>query len=211
MRSGRVIQRCHNKNSQVEDVIRDVSDVTNRKRGLRFDKKSVNWVPAWEEEGWLTGLVVARRICALRAPRVSRVESWRCKSSQHRRIVSLSPNVEKPFKSKLIKSFVPELRSRKCFFFFVFRDSYVFYIWVMNILCTFHISVSWVCYIKIKKVFQSKIKAKTKKTKRKCISFKRRKVIFKIKVWRKLTVTAKKKKVFKIICVRACKYLRHTT
>ena len=27
----------------------------------------------------------------------------------------LSPRVEKPFNSKVIKSFVPELRSRKCF------------------------------------------------------------------------------------------------
>ena len=38
----------------------------------------------------------------------------------------LSPYVEKPFNSKVIKSFVPELRSRKCFF--VFRDSYVIYV-----------------------------------------------------------------------------------
>ena len=51
--------------------------------------------------------------------------------------VSLSPYVEKPFNSKVIKSFVPELRSRV--FFFVFRDSYVLCIYVMNILCTFHI------------------------------------------------------------------------
>ena len=38
----------------------------------------------------------------------------------------LSPYVEKPLNSKVIKSFIPELRSRKCFF--VFRDSYVIYI-----------------------------------------------------------------------------------
>ena len=49
-----------------------------------------------------------RRICALRAPHVGWVESWRCKSSQHRKIVSLSPHVEKPCNSKVIKSFVPE-------------------------------------------------------------------------------------------------------
>ena len=30
--------------------------------------------------------------------------------------------------------------------FFVFQDSYVLCIYVMNILCTFHISVSWVWY-----------------------------------------------------------------
>ena len=44
----------------------------------------------------------ARRICALREPRVGWVESWRCKSSHHRKIVcvSLSPHVEKPLNSK---------------------------------------------------------------------------------------------------------------
>ena len=35
--------------------------------------------------------------------------------SQHRKIVFISPYVEKPLNSKVIKSFVPELRSRKCF------------------------------------------------------------------------------------------------
>ena len=49
------------------------------------------------------------------------------------------PYVE-TFNSKVIKGFVPELRSR--FVFFVFRDSYVLCIYVMNILCTFRISVS---------------------------------------------------------------------
>ena len=52
----------------------------------------------------------------------------------------LSPYVEKPLNSKVIKSFVSELRSRQVFF--VFQDSYVLCIYVMNILCTFHISVS---------------------------------------------------------------------
>ena len=111
----------------------DVNDVMHRKRAREIwgdlKKKSVSWVPAWEEEGWLSGLVVARRICALRAPRVNWFESWRCKSSQHRKIVSLSRYVEKPFNSKIIKSFVPEL-SRQVFF--VFRDSYVIYKCVMD-------------------------------------------------------------------------------
>ena len=47
-----------------------------------------------------------------------------------------SPYVEKPLNSKVIKSFVPELRSR--YVFFVFRDSYVLCIYVMNIICPFH-------------------------------------------------------------------------
>ena len=53
------------------------------------------------------------------------------------------PYVE-TFNSKGIKGFVHELRSR--YVFFVFRDSYVLCIYVMNILCTFHISLSWVWY-----------------------------------------------------------------
>ena len=45
------------------------------------------------------------------------------------------PYVE-TFNSKVIKDFVPEQRSR--YVFFVFRDSYVLCINVINILCTFH-------------------------------------------------------------------------
>ena len=35
--------------------------------------------------------------------------------SQKKKNVYLSPNVEEPLNSKVIKSFVPELRNRKCF------------------------------------------------------------------------------------------------
>ena len=65
--------------------------------------------------------------------------------SHHRKIVHLSSLCRKTFNSKVIKDFVPELRSR--YVFFVFRDSNVLCIYVMNILCTFHISVSWVWYM----------------------------------------------------------------
>ena len=47
------------------------------------------------------------------------------------------PYVVEPFNSKVIKSFVPELRSCKCFL--CFGIPMFIYIWVMNILCTFHI------------------------------------------------------------------------
>ena len=58
----------------------------------------------------------------------------------------LSPYVEKPFNSKVIKGLVSELRSR--YVFFVFRDSYVLCIYVMNILCTLFIYQDiWLCYI----------------------------------------------------------------
>ena len=63
--------------------------------------------------------------------------SWKC---QYRKNVYLSPYVEEPLNSKVIISFVPELRSRKCFSCFGILMFYVYMF--MNILCTFHISVS---------------------------------------------------------------------
>ena len=62
--------------------------------------------------------------------------------SQNRKNVYLSPYVEEPFNSKVLKSFVPELRSR--YVFFEFRDLYVLcsmFIY-MNIICPFRISIS---------------------------------------------------------------------
>ena len=64
------------------------------------------------------------------------------KASVERLCISL-PHVE-TFNSKVMKGFVPELRSR--YVFFVFRDSYVLCMYVMNIICTFHVSVSGVWY-----------------------------------------------------------------
>ncbi len=49
--------------------------------------------------------------------------------------VYLSPYVEKPLNSNVIKSFVPELRIRKCFLFFeILSRSYVLCIYVTNIM-----------------------------------------------------------------------------
>ena len=97
-----------------------------------FEKKSVSRVLASEEDGWLSELAEAlRRVCTWFGA------DWKVVIE---RLCLFLPHVEKPFNSKVIKkSFVPELRSRQVFF--VFRDSYVIYIWVMNILCTFHVSV----------------------------------------------------------------------
>ena len=102
----------------------------------------VCWVPASERESCDSDLGESGRICALRALRVGWVESWRCKSSQHRKIVSLSPHVENPLNSKrwIKVSCLNQFR--------VFGFLYMF----MNILwtfCLFHISVSWVFYKKV--------------------------------------------------------------
>ena len=86
----------------------------------------------WKKSvSWDSDLSEARRFCALRAPRVGWVESWRCKSSQHRKID------EKPLNSKrwIKVSYMNQFR--------VFGFLYMFtnILWT---LCLFHISVSWV-------------------------------------------------------------------
>ncbi len=87
-------------------------------------KKLVEFSPASGEDGWL---LLARRNQASGlvacATRVGAGGRWK---SQHRKIVHLSPYVEKTFNSKVIKSFVPELRSRKCFSCFGIPMFYVY-------------------------------------------------------------------------------------
>ena len=99
-----------------------VNDVTQRKCGLRFEKSRESGVLASKEDCCLSGLAEIRPVVC------GRCRTWfgaDGKVSIERLCLSL-PYVEKPFNSKLIKSFVPELRSRQVFF--VFRDSYVIYI-----------------------------------------------------------------------------------
>ena len=77
-------------------------------------------------------LAEARPVALWRVPHVLWADG---NASIERLCISLS--YVETFNSKVIKSFVPELRSR--YVFFVFRDSYVLCIYVMNIPCTFHI------------------------------------------------------------------------
>ena len=46
------------------------------------------------------------------------------------------PHVEKPLNSKVIKSFVPELRSRKCFLCFRITMLYICALWTLSYLPT---------------------------------------------------------------------------
>ena len=46
----------------------------------------------------------------------------------------ISPYAKEPLNSKVIKSFVPEQRSRQVFF--VFRDSYVLSLWTFDVRFT---------------------------------------------------------------------------
>ena len=64
----------------------------------------------------------------LRATGAARDGRGRLKS-QNRKNVYLSPYVEEPLNSKVIKSFVSELRSRKCFLCFEIPMFYVYMLW----------------------------------------------------------------------------------
>ena len=106
--------------SLIEDMTRDVSDVMHRKRGLRFEKSQ------------LVEFCRRRKTVDFRgSPKPGQWPCSRCRTwfgADGKVSIKrwyLSPYVEKPFNSKVIKSFVPELRSRQVFF--VFRDSYVIY------------------------------------------------------------------------------------
>ena len=85
-------------------------------------------------KGRLSGLAEARQICALQAPH----EMGRADGKFIIEILCISLPYVETFNSKVIKGFVPELRSRKCFSCFGIPMFYAY----MNILCTFHISVS---------------------------------------------------------------------
>ena len=67
--------------------------------------------------------------------------------SQHRKIVPLSPYVKKSLNSKVIKSFIPELRSRKCFSCFGIPMFYVYMLWTFYVRFTY-LDI-WLCYMLI--------------------------------------------------------------
>ena len=104
-----------------------------------FEKRLVvelSRVLASEEDGWLSELAEALR-------RVLHVVGAGGKVCRERLCLSL-PHVEKPFNWKVIKSFVPELRSRK-----VFRVSgFLCYVYVRYehsmYISRIHV---WLCYM----------------------------------------------------------------
>ena len=93
-----------------------------------FWRKLGELSPALGEDGWLS---LARGGLG-QVSHKSGGDRWK---SQNRKNVYLSPYVEEPLNSKVLKSFVPELRSRKCFSCFEILCSIYIY---MNIICPFH-------------------------------------------------------------------------
>ena len=118
----------------------DVNDVMHRKRAQRIleNLRKVSLLSsALGEDGWLSGLVETRPVALQQLSHMLKggdgkvsIERW-----------YLSPYVEKPFNSKVIKSFVPELRSRKCFSCFGIPMFYVYMLWTFYVHFTYsHIS-----------------------------------------------------------------------
>ena len=131
--SGRVTQGCHN--SPVgKRRLASANDITHRKRAEDFGRfwksQFVEMRPASEEDGWFSlargDLCGGCHTCWWWG-----VGRWK---SQNRKVVPLSPYVEKPLNSRVIKSFVPKQRSR--YVFFVFRDSYVLSLWTFDVRFT---------------------------------------------------------------------------
>ena len=106
-----------------ETGLASANDVMHRKRtdDFRILKKSVSRIESCLGRRRLT-FACSRRPWAGVARNV-----WWCRwKSQNRKNVYLSPYVEEPLNSKVIKSFVPELRSRKCFSCFEIPMFYVY-------------------------------------------------------------------------------------
>ena len=144
-RGGCVVHRCQNKNP-IERLTnggewRHAPEV---RGGFWEIRKSqlVELSPASGEDGWLS---LARRSQARGLGQVTHEMGDRWKS-QNRKNVYLCPYVEEPLNSKLIKSFVPELRSRKCFSCFEIPMFDVFMLWTLYVHFT-HIRISWICNI----------------------------------------------------------------
>ena len=130
-RSGRVTQRRHNSPDGKRGYrVRVTTRTWSARRIWGIWKKSVSWVElssASGEDGWLS---LAR--CSQ--------DSWwvggRWKR-QNRKNVYLSPSVEEPLNSKVIKSFVTELRNRKCFSCFRIPMFYVYMLWTFYVHFTY--------------------------------------------------------------------------
>ena len=114
MRSGRVTQICHNSPDGKRGYRVRVTSHTRSARRIwgiwGILKMSVSWVESCLGRRRLTS-VCSRRPWAGVA-RMGGRGRWK---SQNRKNVYRSPYVEEPLNSKVIKSFLPELKSRKCF------------------------------------------------------------------------------------------------
>ena len=97
-------------------------------------KNSVSWVESCGPKKKGDFRLLAEALW--RVPHVLVGCRWK---SQNRKNEYLSPYVEEPLNSKVIKSFVPELRSHKCFSSFGIPMFYVYMLW------TFYVRYRYSC------------------------------------------------------------------
>ena len=117
--SRRVTQRCHNSPTW-ETGLHNANDVTHRKRAENFGRfwktQLVEMRPASGEDGWFS--LAHGNLCGGCHTCWGGGGRWK---SQNRKIVPLSPYVEEPLNSKVIKKFRSwTKKSRSVFFFFFF-------------------------------------------------------------------------------------------
>ena len=124
-RGGCVIQRCQNKNP--------IERLTSGCEWRHAPEARAEDLGDFEKVSWVEFCFGRRRLAFACSQRpcdgCARIER-----SQNRKNVYLSPYVDEPLNSNVIKSFVPELRS-----IFRFRDSYVLciYIWTLYVHFTY--------------------------------------------------------------------------
>ena len=118
-------------------------------------KKAVSWDSTLEEGGRFVIWVRPDQLGVYRMPACwlsQWVESWQWMNSQHSKKLCLSLLMSENLKLKKVnKSFVPEPRKSSVFCVFQIPMRMNTYEHSMNI-CTFHISISWLCY-KVKRMF----------------------------------------------------------
>ena len=128
--NGRVTQRCHNSPDGKRGYRVQVTSRTgSAQRIWGILKKSVESCLGRRR----LAFACSRKPCD-GCGRVGWGSRWK---SQNRKNVYLSPYVEEPLNSEVIKSFVPELRSRKCFSCFEIPMLYVIYIWTLYVHFTY--------------------------------------------------------------------------
>ena len=147
-RSGRVTQRCHNSPERKPEYRVRVTSRTRSVRRIWGILKKVSWL------SWVLPLekTVDFHLLAEAWRRVRTRWGGQMKEPELKEWLSLSL-CRRTFKLKVNKKF--RTWSKKSLVFFVFRDSYVLCIYVMNILCTFRVVISWLRYTKFRVEYQN--------------------------------------------------------
>ena len=141
-RNGRVTQRCHNSPGGKRGYrVRGTSRTGSARRIWGILKKSVSWVGSFLGRRRLT-FACSRRPC----DRCARVVWWEDEKARIEKMCITLPHVEEPLNSKVIKSFVPKLRSRKCFSYFEIPMFYMYMLRTFYVRFAYPYSDIWLWY-----------------------------------------------------------------